>query len=233
MAYDSAVNRLAPLRRAALAFVLFGGLGIVFLFGLPLLGLSGADVAGRWLALAHGPWALPAVVVAFAVLAFVGVPQVALIAAAVVALGPDRGFDYSWIGTMVSALAGFGLGRAFGPRLVAGWPAAERVAALVGRNGFMASLVVRLAPFAPFVMINVAAGVTSMSWVAFIVGTGAGILPKIAVIAFAGRSIGAGGAESLAWLALAGAVWIATGWAARRWSRGKDRPQSGPSAGNP
>jgi uncharacterized membrane protein YdjX (TVP38/TMEM64 family) len=219
MPADSARQHLAVLRRAALAFVLFGGLGMVFLFGLPLLGVTGPAAAQRWLALAHGPWALPMTVAAFAVLAFLGVPQVVLIAAAVLAFGPWAGFAYSWAGTMVSALVGFALGRAFGPRLTAGWPAAQRFAELVGRNGLMASLVVRLVPFAPFVLVNIAGGVAPMSWAAFALGTGLGILPKIAVIAFAGHSIAAGGLLSVVWLALALAIWGGAGWIARRWLR--------------
>ncbi len=192
-------------RRALLAFVLFGGVGLVFLFGLPALGLGGEATARHWLAMATGPWALPAVILAFAALAFLGVPQVVLIAAAVAAFGPVTGLAYSWTGTMVSALVGFALGRAFGGRLIEGWTGARRFADLVGRNGFMASLVVRLVPFAPFVLVNITAGVTTMSWLAFTSGTAIGILPKIAVIAFAGHSMMAGGAW--VWLAVALAVW--------------------------
>jgi uncharacterized membrane protein YdjX (TVP38/TMEM64 family) len=212
-------NSVTSWRRAALAFVLFGGLGVLFLFGLPMLGLSGPAEARRLLTLAQGPYALPAVIVAFAVLAFLGVPQVALIAAAVLAFGPWTGLAYSWVGTMASSLAGFGLGQAFGGRLIADWPQARRFAELVGRNGFVASLVVRLVPFAPFVLVNVAAGVTPMSWAAFTLGTAIGILPKIAVIAFAGHSVMAGGTWALVWLVLALAVWGLAGLAARRWLR--------------
>jgi uncharacterized membrane protein YdjX (TVP38/TMEM64 family) len=204
-------------RRAILAFVLFGGLGLLFLFGLPMLGLDSGAAARRWLSLARGVWALPAVVAAFAALAFLGVPQVALIAATVLVFGPWPGLVYSWTGTMVSALVGFGLGRAFGARLIAGWPGARRVSELVGRNGFMASLVVRLVPFAPFVLVNIAAGITPMSWTAFALGAGLGILPKIAVIAFAGHSLAAGGVWAWAWLGAALAIWGLAGLAARRW----------------
>lgn len=201
--------------------MLFGGLGVVFLFGLPALGLNGAAEARHWLVLASGPWALPVVVLAFAGLAFLGVPQVVLIGAAVIVFGPWIGLAYSWAGTMVSAMTGFWLGRSFGARLLddLSGPAVRRFTALVGRNGFIASLVVRLAPFAPFVLVNMAAGVTPMGWSAFALGTAIGIVPKIAVIAFAGHSVMAGGAASLAWLALALVVWLAAGLAAGRWLR--------------
>jgi uncharacterized membrane protein YdjX (TVP38/TMEM64 family) len=59
----------------------------------------------------------------------------------------------------------------------------------LARNGFVASLLVRLAPFAPFVLINIAAGVTPMRLVYFTAGTAIGIVPKIVLTAFAGGSI--------------------------------------------
>ena len=94
-------------RTLAVSFVLFGGVGIIFLFGAPLLGLDGERTVESWLAgTANGPWALPVAVIAFAALAFLGVPQFALIAAAVVVFGPWLGFAYSWIGTLVSSLVG-------------------------------------------------------------------------------------------------------------------------------
>jgi uncharacterized membrane protein YdjX (TVP38/TMEM64 family) len=214
----------ARLQRLTVAFILFGGVGLVFLFGLPLLGLSGPALAGRALALARGPAALPVVVATFAALAFLGVPQVALIAACVAAFGPRLGFAYSWIGTLVSALVGFGLGRIWSARLIAVGlpPRVARFAELIGRNGFVASLAVRLVPFAPFVAVNMAAGVTRMSLAAFVFGTGLGIAPKIAAIAFAGGSIMSGGGRaSLAWVALAALVWLGAGLAAARWLRGR------------
>src|SRR3954470_23237738 len=103
-------------RTLAVSFALFGGVGLVFLFGAPLMGLNGEQAVQHWLTAAHGPWALPVAVLAFAVLAFVGVPQIVLIAAAVVAFGPVSGSIYSWVGTMVSSLVGFYFGRLAGAR---------------------------------------------------------------------------------------------------------------------
>jgi uncharacterized membrane protein YdjX (TVP38/TMEM64 family) len=96
--------------------------------------------------------------------------------------------------------------------------------ALVARNGFLASLVIRLAPFAPFVVVNMAAGVTGIGVVDFAAGTGIGILPKIVLTALAGDSITravAGGAWGVAigLMLLAGAIWIAASLAARRWMK--------------
>jgi uncharacterized membrane protein YdjX (TVP38/TMEM64 family) len=210
--------------RAALAFVLFGGVGLIFLFGAGVLGLSGQAAARQWLAAAQGPWGLPAAVACFALLAFLGVPQFVLIAAAVAAFGPWLGAAYSWIGTVVSALVGFGLGRMGGSRLLplAAEGAAGRFMTLVSRNGLLASLVIRLVPFAPFVVVNMAAGVTTIGLADFAFGTALGIVPKILLTAMAGNSIVKAVAGGAGWtvvglLLLAAAIWLAASLAARRW----------------
>lgn len=215
-------------RGVVVSFLLFGGVGVVFLFGAQALGLGGETQVQRWLTVAHGPWALPAAVAAFALLAFIGAPQFVLIAAAVVAFGPWAGMAYSWIGTWISALVGFGLGRLFGARVLADLnsPGVDRFTALVARNGFTASLVVRLVPSAPFIVVNMAAGVTGMRLSSFALGTALGIIPKIALTAFAGstvvRAMNGGGIGAAALLAAAAAIWIGAGLVARRWLRARE-----------
>jgi uncharacterized membrane protein YdjX (TVP38/TMEM64 family) len=216
-------------RALLVSFVLFGGVGVVFFFGAQMLGFDGERTLEGWLGAAQGPWSLPVAVAAFAALAFVGTPQIVLIAAAVVAFGPQTGAAYSWIGTMVSAVVGFYLGRK------AGAPTLERFSGegvrrfmrLVGQNGFLASLIVRLVPSAPFIVVNMAAGVTPMRVVDFTLGTAIGIVPKIVLTAFAGSSIirllkGEIGKDAL-WLALVAAAWIAVGWLARLWLRSREK----------
>jgi uncharacterized membrane protein YdjX (TVP38/TMEM64 family) len=215
-------------RTLAVSFVLFGGVGVVFLFGAQVLGFNGEATVERWLGAASGPWALPAAVGAFALLAFIGVPQFVLIAAAVVAFGAWTGFAYSWIGTMVSSLVGFYLGRFAGAKALStlSGESMQKFMGLVGRNGFLASLIVRLVPSAPFIVVNMAAGVTPMRVFDFAAGTAVGIVPKIALTAFAGNSIvqalKGGGLRHVAWLVAIVAVWIAIGWFARRWLKSRE-----------
>jgi len=217
-------------RAVAVSFVLFGGVGVVFVFGASVLGIDGPHEVERWMAAGvHGPWALPVAVASFAAFAFLGVPQFVLIAAAVVAFGPWAGFAYSWVGTLVSALIGFGIGRRFGarslPRL--GGEGLQKFMAMIGRNGFTASLLVRLAPSAPFIVVNMAAGVTPMRLSAFAAGTAIGIVPKIALTAFAGASVvkalnGGGGAGQWLTLLAAAALWIVAGLLVRNWMRRRE-----------
>ena len=219
-------------RAVLVSFLLFGGVGLVFLFGAQIFGFNGETTVEHWMGAANGPWALPVAVAAFAVLAFVGVPQFVLIAAAVVAFGPLTGMAYSWVGTLVSAVIGFGVGRVFGGKVLRdlGGKSVNRFIDLIGRNGFMASMIVRLVPSAPFVVINVAAGVTPMRLRAFVLGTGLGIIPKIVLTAYAGAAAlqatrGQGGKHFVV-LALAAALWIGAGWAARRWWKARERREA-------
>ena len=216
-------------RTLAVSFLLFGGVGLVFLFGAQVLGFNGEATVERWLGAASGPWALPVAVAAFAVLAVAGVPQFVLIAAAVVAFGPWTGRGYSGIGTLVSSLVGFYLGRVAGARTLERFSGdgVKRFMSLVGRNGFLASLVVRLVPSAPFIVVNMAAGVTPMRVLDFTAGTAIGIVPKIVLTAFAGNSIvrllhGEVGRDAL-WLVLIAMAWVGIGWLARLWLRARER----------
>jgi uncharacterized membrane protein YdjX (TVP38/TMEM64 family) len=221
-------------RSLAATFVLFGGVGLVFLFGASLLGLKGAASVEAWMSVgAHSPFGLAAAVLGFTVLAFLGVPQFVLIAAAVVAFGPWLGFTYSWVGNLVSSILGFYVGRRVGARVLRAY-AGKGVNAfvdMIGRNGFWASLVVRLVPSAPFIVVNMAAGVTPMRVFDFVAGTALGSVPKIALTAFAGASVmhAMNGGGVGRWLSLAGvaAVWIGTALAARVWLKRKEAENPG------
>jgi uncharacterized membrane protein YdjX (TVP38/TMEM64 family) len=221
-------------RSLVVSFVLFGGVGFVFLLGAPALGLTGKAGVEHWLALARGPWALLIAVGAFAGLAFLGAPQVVLIAAAAVVFGPWTGSLYAWIGTFVSAQIGFELGRVFGGGLIRDLksPGVDRFMALIGRNGFMASLIIRLVPAAPFIVVNMAAGTARVRRADFAAGTAIGIVPKILLTAFAGGTVTAvasgGGLVQLGLLTLAVAIWVGAAYLARRWLRAREAAAGAP-----
>ncbi len=101
---------------------------------------------------------------------------------------------------------------------------------LVGQNGFLASLIVRLVPSAPFIVVNMAAGVTPMKMRDFAAGTAIGIIPKIALTAFAGNSIvqalKGGGKQHIVMLVVAVVIWIGAGLIAEPGSRSAKRPRT-------
>src|SRR4051812_49488731 len=83
-------------RAVAVSFVLFGGVGVVFVFGAPLLGLNGPEAVERWMGAGmHGPWALPAAIGGVALPPFPRAPPVFLVAAPPGAVGPGGGVVFS------------------------------------------------------------------------------------------------------------------------------------------
>ncbi len=164
---------------------------MVILLGRKYLGIDESALQNLFGAIADSPWALPVTIIVFTLAAFIGVPQWALIAGAVVAFGPLYGFAYSWIAAMISATVDFMIGRAVGADRVRrfGGELVNRMISLVQRNGFVTSFTVRLVPTGPFLLVNMAAGVSGMTLPAFLGGTALGIIPKIAAVAFLGQSL--------------------------------------------
>ena len=184
-----------------------------------------------WLqANADSPWALLGAIALFTGAAFLGAPQWVLIAATVVAFGATRGAIYSWAGTMVAASVLFWLGRMAGADTLRryGGDSANRLSAFIGRRGIAASFIIRFVPMAPAIIVNMAAGVSQMRFASFLLGTGPGIIPKIALVSFAsGGLIELVQGDNL-WLgvmlgALA-ALWLVVMLIARRALRGETAP---------
>lgn len=143
------------------------------------------------LALATSPWALPALFAIFIIGAFLGVPQFALIAMSVAAFGPTLGALFSWLACLVSGSVTFWVGRLTGERAFRRYAGgmANRLISYVGRNAFATSAIVRNVPAGPFLIVNMAFGVSPARFTHFLAGLGAGVIPKIALIAFAGQSL--------------------------------------------
>lgn len=163
----------------------------IILVARQVFGVSEAGVKEMLSSLSGSPWALPIVILLFTVAAFIGVPQWLLIGATVFAFGPVYGAAYSWLATIISACVDFTLGRVLGEkrlaRLRTQW--VQRFVTRIKSNGFWVSFGVRLVPSGPFVLVNMAAGMSGMKFRNFFAGTGLGIIPKIAAIAFLGQSL--------------------------------------------
>ena len=203
--------------RAVLVTVgLFAATAAVFLIGKSALGLGAEARLEAWLGgLADTPWGLPATILLFTAAAFLGAPQFLLIAACVVAFGPWLGFLYSWTATVVSAAVTFGVGRAIGARALErfGGGTVNRMSRFVGRNAFVGSFIIRNVPSAPFVVVNMAFGVSQARFSSFLAGCTLGVLPKTALVAFFGGSVMTAvtgdGVWTSAILAGVGLAWLA------------------------
>lgn len=168
---------------------------------------------------------LVATIVVFTLTAYVGAPQFVLITACVVAFGPEKGFWYSWLATIVSGLVTYYTGRLSSAetRKRFGGATGGRFTRFMGRNVFLASLIVRFVPTAPFVVVNMAFGAAKASVWGFLGGLTLGVLPKTAIVAFAGDGIMDALEGKLGSAAIMGgaaiALWIIVVYVVRRWVR--------------
>lgn len=205
------IEGLGAKRRWALYGVI-GAISAGLAAGFTVVDLEQGALAAMLSGLREAWWAPAAVAAVFTALAFIGAPQWVLIAATVAVFGPWHGALLSWGATMVSALVGYSLGRASGLQgaLAGGRTLLQRLAEAVARNAFWASLVIRLAPSGPFVVVNVMLGAAGAPWLAFVAG-GLGFVPKILIVAFAGEGLSAllhrENLGALALLAVAGSLW--------------------------
>lgn len=156
-----------------------------------MVDFKAASVASWFETIAQHPLAIPATVLIYIGVAFVGAPQWMLHGGAVLAFGPVWGSVIAWFSTMVSASFDFWLGRRLGSERVAkvGGKLINKFIDIIRRHGFWTSLTVRVVPSGPFVVINMAAGVAGMTYLAFALGTGIGIIPKIVTVAFFSEGI--------------------------------------------
>lgn len=155
------------------------------------------------------PWGLPVTILAFTAAAFIGAPQWLLIAATVLAFGPQMGGVYAWLATLFSASFDFWLAKYIGAARVEALSGKllSRVISLVRRNGMLFSFAVRLVPTGPFVLVNMAAGVSGLRFGSFFVGTSLGIIPKILVVVLLGQgALTAAQGERFMLIAIVGAI---------------------------
>lgn len=179
------------LRALSVLLGMFGVVIILILLGRDLAGLNESELHSFFVSLKDSGYGLPLTILTFVLAAFLGAPQWALIAGVVVAFGPVTGAVYSWAATMVSASLDFWLGRWVGAERLRryGGEIVNRIVRIVRKNGLVTSFAVRFVPTGPFVLVNMAAGVSRMKFLPFFFGTAFGIIPKIAIVALIGKGL--------------------------------------------
>ncbi|WP_407194337.1 VTT domain-containing protein [Bradyrhizobium sp. STM 3566] len=190
-----------------------------------------AHISALLSAYSQSIWGPLFAITAFVVGGLVVFPVLVLIAATAAALGPWLGFVTAMAGVLLSAFVLFVIGRSLGR---------ERLQKLLGRRagriqervvgeGILAVVVIRMIPVAPFSLVNVVAGASTLPLRDFLVGTLLGMMPGILAMAVLGAQI-ADLARNASWsnillLALAflgwlgicaGAQFVATWLAGRR-----------------
>jgi phospholipase D1/2 len=152
----------------------------------------------------------------------VAFPLVVLIAATAAAFGPTLGFTYAMLGSIASAIVTYGLGAWIGRqplRSLLG-PRLNRVRNGIARRGIFAITAIRLVPIAPFTIVNLVAGASSIRFVDYVAGTVLGLLPGMLLMSALGyqiyRFLVAPTAADLALLAGAALVWVAAVFGAHK-----------------
>jgi len=193
---------------------------LLLLFAETLFGVTQADITGWMTGLDDSLWAIPVTVFLFCALAFVGAPQWMLVTAAIIAFGPIEGSLLAWVASLASASLGFWVGHLAGAERLSRIDAKliQKLSHAVRRNGFMTSLVVRLVPTGPAILVNLAAGVSRMKYAHFVSGTAIGIIPKIIVVALISQGVISGLSGSLMAIGFAALALVAIGlsWVARK-----------------
>jgi phospholipase D1/2 len=175
----------------------------------------------------------PAMVVATFILAgLVMFPVTVLIAATAATFGPWLGFSYAAVGALASALTTYALGAAIGKRTLRNLlgPRLNRIRRQAAKRGVITIAAVRMVPIAPFTVVNLVAGASSIPVFDYVAGTLLGMLPGLIMISAVGhqlaRILTAPSATDFAWLAAAIIGWIALSIGvqavvARYWSGGR------------
>jgi len=122
--------------------------------------------------------------VGYIVLGLISFPITLLVMATVMVLGPWWGVAYALVGTVLSAAMMFGVGHILGRKFVNQFCGSliNRLDRQLSETGLIAVITLRIIPVAPFSVINLIAGISSISLKDFCLGTLIGSLPGIIAI---------------------------------------------------
>lgn len=168
------VNRTRALWRFGILLLLVAAATVsVLVFPLPPVGQIRSFFAGT------GWWGPVVFIIAYAALTLAPVPKSVLSVAAGLVFGLGAGTVVVYVAAMLGSVAAFWLGRWLGREAVEKFTGTkvEKVDQLLRRRGLAAMIGVRLVPVLPFTAINYAAGLTSIGWWHYFLGTAIGILP--------------------------------------------------------
>ena len=160
-------------------------------------------------------FALPTVLLVYLIGGLLFFPVTVLSLAVAAIFGPIWGPIYGIFGALLSAgttfLIGKGLGNA-GLRKLAG-PKVEAVDKKLANTGIVGVATIRMLPIAPFSLVNLVAGISSISLMQFLMGTFLGMFPQMIAKGLVGDSImqifKQPSAETVTYLVIGLVVWIA------------------------
>jgi uncharacterized membrane protein YdjX (TVP38/TMEM64 family) len=164
-----------------LAFIVFAVIAVRFT---PAQQYLTPDTLSRLLGKA-GHWAPLLFVLFYAVGVCVFLPGILLTGLGAAIFGPYQGFLYVWVGAVLGASAAFFIGRTLGRDFAASLigDRLKKYDEAIGRNGFAATLYLRLVYF-PFTPMNFGMGLTKVRFWDYFFGTGLGIIVGTFIFTF-------------------------------------------------
>lgn len=172
------------------SYLLWGGVLLTGVFLVWLLGVLWEGVIDREQAVAflenlrNSRAAIPAVLVIFVVVGLIGAPINVFLVAATIAVGPWIAFAGGFGGSLLSALLAFAVGSRVGKPLVqkVAGKNLKKLSRKVARHGIISVAMIRLVPFAPYVVVNLVAGFSHIGFSSFLFGSILGLLPGMVAV---------------------------------------------------
>jgi len=157
----------------------------------PLSEIVDPGAVEGWLQDLRGPWTPVAVIGLYMALGLVAFPVTVLIAATAALFGPYSGFAYALAGSLCSAALAFLIGHLLGRDVIRRYAGhtVNRLSQRMGRQGILAVAILRVAPVAPFTVVNLIAGASHVKAFDFMVGTAIGMLPGIFLMTMFGSNL--------------------------------------------
>jgi len=137
------------------------------------------------------PWAIVVVCAVFVLAGLMVFPLNVLFLTTAAVFGPLLGIVYGAAGALASGIVLFWIGRGLGRNTLArvAGPRVQKVLDGVRRRGLLTVVTFRLLPFAPFTLVNLAAGAGGIRFVDFVAGTAIGLVPGLVLMSIMGDRI--------------------------------------------
>ncbi|KAL2339146.1 hypothetical protein Fmac_013592 [Flemingia macrophylla] len=146
----------------------------------------------EWIDCNFGPWGPLVLIVAYIPLTILAVPAAVLTVGGGYLFGLPIGFIADSVGATVGAVAAFLLGKTIGKPLVSrlkDHPQFKLVTIAIQRSGFKISLLLRLAPFVPFSLLNYLLSVTPVPLGEYSLASWLGMMPLTLALVYVGTTL--------------------------------------------
>jgi len=131
-------------------------------------------------------WTLPLLFIIFLLAGLLMISVNLILVSATLVIGPWEAFACGFIASILSAVAAFYIGGAAGQPLIEKFfgDRFRKLSDKIQNRGIISIALLRIVPIAPFVVINLVAGISKMKLRIFVAGSCLGMLPGMAGVVF-------------------------------------------------